>query len=295
MDTVQDNASMPIDIPSSRAPHKSTLSGSSRSNDFLLSSTPKSDSNENTEGHMILPQKSFDIDKVATYLTVKHLATTPEQSNKISSSLGTVRDSRSSSLISQEPDDCGANNANVVPDAHNMNECYTDLSMTARTQEQEDQLQDSSTMDTHILAETCDNGFVKLSYMTPDHGHYRKLAEFMVSICDRLVTANIPHYIDKINHIKQILESTIETYNNESEESMEKANKDVQLQYEEMKDMIKNLPFSERRLLSTYIDGILNSMQVCSVVIGPYSPYDLIQPIRRTNRLTHSQSRCSIM
>ena len=168
----------------------------------------------------------------------------------------------------------GANKANVVPDAHNMNEetlqCHTDLSATARTKRPIKK--DSSTMDTHILAETCNDGFVKLSYMKLDHGHYRKLAKFMVSICDRLVTANIPHYIDKINHIKQMLESTIETYSNESEGSMEK---DIQLQYEEMKDMIENFPLSERRLLSTYIDGILNGMQVCSVVIGPYRAYNL--------------------
>lgn len=290
---------MPIDIPSSRVPHKSTLSGSS--NDYLLSCTPNSASDENTEGHMVLPQKSLDIKKAATYLTVKHSVTAPESSNQTSSSLETAHDSHSSSVVSQEPDDCGANKAPVVP-AHNMNEetlqCHTDLSTTARTQEQENQLRDPSTMDTHLLVEICNDDFVSVSYMKPDNGHYRKLAEFMKSVCNRLVTVNIPDYTTKINHIKQILESIIKIYNNESEESMEKANKDVQLQYNELKDMLENLPLSEPRLLSMYIDGILNGMQFYSIV-GPYSPYNLVQAIRRTNRSTisaaHSRSRCSIM
>ena len=246
----------------------------------------------------MLPQKSFDIHKATTYLTVKHSVTTLERSNQISPSLETVCDSRSSSLVSQEPDDCGANKAPVVPDAHNMNEetlqCHTGLTTTARTQEQANQ---SSTTDTHLLI-TCNDGFVLLSYMKLDNGHYKKLAEFMMSICDRLVTVNIPDYIDKINHIKQILESIIEIYNNQSEESIEKANEDVQLQYEELKNMLENLPLSEPRMLSVYIDGILNGMQFYSIV-GPYSPYNLVQAIRRTNRsaisTAHSQSRCSIM
>ena len=230
-------------------------------------------------------------------LYCKHSATTPERSNQISSSLEIAHDSRSSSLVSQEPDDCGANKAPVVPDAHNMNEetlqCHTGLSTTARTQEQENQLKDSSTMDTHILVETCNDGFDLLSYMKLDNGHYRKLAEFMMSVCDHLVTV-IPDYTDKINHIKQMLESTIEIYNNQSEESMEKANEDVQLQYEELKDMLENLPLSEPQLLSMYIDGLLNGMQFHSVV-GPYSPYNLVQAIRRINRSNVHRSRCSIM
>ena len=276
----------------------------SSQHDYLHSYTPKSVSNENTEEHVhiVLPQKSFDMNKAATHLNVKHSVTTPEKSNQISPPLEISHEPHPSSLVSQKPDNCGTNTAPVVPDVHNMNEetlqCHTDLSTTARTQEQENQLKDSSTMDIHILTETCNDDFVLLSYMTLDHAHYRKLAEFMMSVCGRLITVTIPDYTTKINQIKQILESAIEIYNNESEGSMEEVNKDVQLQYKELKDMLENLPLPEPRLLSVYIDGILSGMQFYGVV-GPYSPYNLVQAIRRTNRLAistaHSRSRCSIM
>ena len=276
--------------------------------DYLLSCTPKSASDKKiNEGHLVLLQKSLDINDATYLINVNPLATTPERSNQISS-LETSHDSRSSFLESQEPcesDDRGINKTHLLPNAHksyNMNEktlqCHTGFSMT-ETQEQENQLKDSSTMDTHLLVETYNNDFLLLSYIKLDNEHYRKLAKFMKFVCDGLVTVSIPDYTIKINQIKQMLESVIEIYNNESEGSIEKANEDVQLQYKELKDMLENLPLAEPLYFLMYIDGILKGMQFQYCVIGPYSPYNLVQAIRRINRsavsAAPSQSRCSIM
>ena len=288
---------MPIDIPSSHVPHISTLpANSDSSHDYLLSRTPKSASDKNNEGHLILLQKSLDINN-PTYLNV---ATTPAQPNQISS-LETSHDT----LASQEPcesDDCGLNKTHLLPDPHksyNMNEetlrRYTDFSMTERTQEQENQLQDSNT---HLSLENYDD-FLLLSFVKLDDGHYRKLAKFMIIVCNGLVTVSIPDYCNKINQIKQMLESAIKIYDDESEGSTEKANEDVQLQYKVLKEMLENLSLSVPLCSIIYIDGILKDMQFQYCVIGPYSPYDLVQAINKTNRsaisTAPSPSKCSIM
>ena len=67
---------------------------------------------------------------------------------------------------------------------------------------------------------------------------------YLACVCDGLVTVmntSIPDYSNKINRIKQTLKTTIEIYNNQSEGQIEKANKDVQLQYKELTNMLENM------------------------------------------------------
>ena len=270
--------SMSINIPSSGVPQRSTLSANSHSlHDYLLSCTPKSASDKGDEGHLVLPQKLVDINDSLTQrcLNVHQSATNP---NQISSS-ETFRPS----LENQEPQD------HMQPDSHNSHNMNEETIPDASS---ETKLKNYSTMDRHLsLDETC-YGFAVLSYMEVDKTHYKKLANFMKYVCDHLVLV-----IDnnKINQIKQTLESVIKIYNDKSEGSLETAIKDVQLQYEELKDMLENLSFSEPLYFLRYIDGILTGMQFQHCIAGPYSPYNLIQPIQRINTSTTSQTKCSIM
>ena len=220
--------SMPINIPSSGVLHTST--NSHLLHDYLLSCTPKSASDKSDEGHLVLPQKSVDINDSLTQrcLNVHQSATNP---NQISSS-ETFR----SSLENQEPQD------HMQPDSCNSHNTNEETIPDAST---ETELKNSSTMDRHLsLDETC-YGFAVLSYMEFDKTHYKKLANFMKYVCDHLVLVmkiSIPND-NKINQIKQTLESVIKIYNDKSEGSLETAIKDVQLQYKELKDMLENLFF----------------------------------------------------
>ena len=278
---------MPIDIPASHVPHILTLPTNSYPlHENLLSYTPKSASYKRDEGHMVLLQKSVDInDKVTQHcLNVSQSATTP---NQFSSS-----ETFDLSLESQEPQDCESHMQADSRNSHNMNE------ETIHEVSTETELPNSSIMDKHLsLDETC-YGFALLSYMEFDIMHYKKLADFMKYVCDGLVSEmkiSIPNHNEKINQIKQTLESAIGVYNDESEGSIEAATKNVQLQYKELQDMLKNLPLSEPLCFLMYIDGILKGMQFQNCVAGPYSPYNLIQPIQRNNTSTTSQPKCSIM
>ena len=174
----------------------------------------------------------------------------------------------------------------------------TDFSTHERAQEQENQLRDS---DEHILLQSS-NEFLRVSLIKLDDEYYKKLAKLMNFVCDDLVTVmktNIPDYSDKINEIKQILESTIEMYNNQSEESKEKANKNVQLQYNNLVKILEKLPSLMQPLcilMNINIDEILKDMQF-QECIGPYSPFELVTAVKRISRSTptaSSHSRCSI-
>ena len=173
----------------------------------------------------------------------------------------------------------------------------TDFSTHERAQEQVNQLRDS---DEHILLQSS-NEFLRVSLIKPDDEYYKKLAKLMSFVCDDLVIVmktNIPYYSDKINEIKQILESTIEIYNNQSEESKEKANKNVQLQYKNLVKILEKLSLMQPLciLMNINIDEILKDMQF-QEYIGPYSPFELVTAVKRISRSTptvSSHSRCSI-
>ena len=198
--------------------------------------------------------------------------------------------------------DSGQSRSCLVLDAHSpktnkqTKQCLH-CSTNERTQEQENQLNDSSTTerlsDEHILIQPS-NSFLMLSVTKLTDAHYRKLAELMNSVCDDLAT-NIPDYSDKFNEIKQMVESTIQIYNNQSEGLTEQANKDVQLQYKKLTDMLESLPLPQP-LLNIDIDEILKDMQFQECV-GPYSPDKLVKAVKRINRprpTVSSQSKCSI-
>ena len=195
-------------------------------------------------------------------------------------------------------DDSGRSRACLVLGAHNSHkqtERCQHCSTSERTQEQENQLNDSSTTsDEHILIQS-HNGFLIPSVIKLTDAHYRELAELMNSVCDDLATS-IPDYSDKFNEIKQMVESTIQIYNNSEE--LEQANKDVRLQYKELTRMLDDLPLPQPPL-NIDIDGILKDMQFQEYV-GPYSPDNLKKAIKRINRPTASrpralsQSKCSI-
>ena len=178
--------------------------------------------------------------------------------------------------------------------SHKQSERYQHCSTNERTQEQENQLNDSSTTerlsDEHILIQS-NNGFLMLSVTKLTDAHYRELAELMNSVCDDLATS-IPDYSDKFNEIKQMVESTIKIYNNQSGE-LEQANKDVQLQYKELTDLLESLPLPHPPL-NIDIDGILKDMQFQEYV-GPYSPDKLQKAIKRINRPTVSRPRPTVL
>ena len=173
-----------------------------------------------------------------------------------------------------------------------------DFSTNEGAQLQENHLRDS---DEHILLQSS-NEFLMLSVIKLDGEYYRKLAKLMNLVCDDLATVmktNIPDYSDKTNEIKQILESTTEMYNNQSEESIEKANKIVQLQYKQLLDMLEKLSLIITQplciLMNINIDEILKDMQFQECV-GPYSPFKIVKAVKVISRPTvSSHSRCSIM
>ena len=175
----------------------------------------------------------------------------------------------------------------------------TGSSANKRIHEQESRLKDSSTTDSiqtpsdkHVLLETY-NDFLLLSFTELDYKHFSKLAKLMDFVCDGLIKVtqtSIPAYCDKIIKIQQMLEVPIKVYNDQIEELIESVNKQVQLQYKELTDMLENLPLSQ----PLCIDGILKGMQF-QECIGPYSPHNLVQAVKKINRSTTTQSRCTIM
>ena len=184
-------------------------------------------------------------------------------------------------------DNSGRSRACLVLGAHNSHKQTERHPTSERTQEQENQLNDSSTTsDEHILIQS-HNGFLMPSVIKLTDAHYRELAELINFVCHDLATS-IPDYSDKFNEIKQMVESTIQIYNNQNGE-LEQANKDVRLQYKELTRMLDGLPLPQPPL-NIDIDGILKDMQFQEYV-GPYSPDKLKKAIKRINIPTASRSR----
>ena len=190
--------SSPIDIPTSPAPHKSPLpTNFSSPYDFLLLHTPKSSSDKNNEGNLLLPWRSPDINNAAInpYLstTTNFLATIPAQ--QISKSLETSHDSLESQ-IPHSSVDCGLTKAHLLPNSHKSYEMdeeiiqYLQGSRTKRMQEQEKQLNNSFTANKppneHLLVEAFGDYLMVTSTAQLDDTHYRKLATLMEFICDGL-------------------------------------------------------------------------------------------------------------
>ena len=297
-----------MDIPSPRAsrnPAYPTNLGSPY--DLLLSYTPRSNTDKNNEGRLLLIWRSPDINNVSHLNTTALLTTTPVQQNRNSS--------LEASLESQVPlqsDDCGLTKAHVLLNSYRSYEMNEEMTLYlqsntafSRKQERDNQLKHHSatnkSTDKHYVLEAADNHeyVVVTSTEKLDDTHYKKLAKLMEVVCDSLVTV-MADYSNKLNKIKHVLESTMEIYNNQSEGLIESANQDVQLQYKELTNMLESLPLSQPLCILMNIDGILKGMdfQEC---FGPYSPYNLVEAVKRINRTAvstpaaTSKSRCSIM
>ena len=179
----------------------------------------------------------------------------------------------------------------------------TAFSTDNRKQERESQLKQHSTTnkstDKHFVLEAADEYLVVTSTDKLDDTHYRKLAKLMELVCDGLVTV-MADYSNKLNKIKHVLESTMEVYNNQNEGLIESANQNVQLQYKELTNILESLPLSQPLCILMNIDGILKGMEF-QECFGPYSPYNLVEAVKRINRTAvstptvTSKSRCSVM
>ena len=166
----------------------------------------------------------------------------------------------------------------------------TSSSTDERTQEQGNQ--DHSTTDQthnpidassdkHLLMES-HNDFLLLSFKKLDYMHFSKLAELMNYVCDCLIKVT-PDCSDKFIKIRKMLEVPIKVYNDQIEELIESVNKQVQLQYKELIDMLENLSLPQ----PLCIDEILKDIQF-QEYFGPYSQHNLIQAIKKINRPTRT-------
>ena len=259
---------------------------SHKSNEFQLSHTPDSCSEKNK-----LLQESHKLDNSALCSSTTTGIENQNQESIIKRL--EMSDNFHSSLDSQVPhtsEDSGMNNSHLLCPHNSHNVDFTTESS---------QLLDSHgmTLNQHVLVEMIENGFVKLSIEDLDDKHYSNLAEFMECLCDELIKAMLhtcmPAHCEEIIKIKKMLDLPIKVYNHHVTELIESSNKQIQIQYTELINMLNKLSTSRSLCSSIDIDEILKRRQFPEGV-GPYSVYNLAQAVRKVNKAP-LQSRCTIM
>ena len=161
-----------------------------------------------------------------------------------------------------------------------------------------DHYNDSST--THLLLQS-NNSFIEVSHAAePGSTHYNKLTKLMDCVCDKLIEirANntcIPTVNDKVVRIQQNLQLPSKVYRAPADrDTVETANVQVQQQYDELMKVLEQLSCSGTLRNTIQIEEAYRKLKFPEYV-GPYSPYNLLQIIKKINSKVMSQSKCIIL